>query len=150
MATLSALVAALPEILRSDKDRIKNDVLPTLKADLAATESLETGELFLDIGILKEEHPLTITPSSIQHFAARAGAPEEEGRGKRWFRQTREWLTEPRNYLRLLGGVLGLLFLGLLLAEWVLHIPVFSAIIYPLWIPYMTFWQFIIFGGRIF
>jgi len=40
--------------------------------------------------------------------------------------------------------------LGLLLAEWFLHIPVFSAIIYPLWIPYMTFWQFIIFGGRIF
>ncbi len=38
---------------------------------------------------------------------------------------------------------------GLLLAEWVLHIPLFSTIIYPLWIPYMTFWQMIIFGGRV-
>jgi Zn-dependent protease len=40
--------------------------------------------------------------------------------------------------------------LGLLLAEWVLHIPLFSTIIYPLWIPYMTFWQFVIFGGKAF
>ena len=41
------------------------------------------------------------------------------------------------------------IFLGLLLAEWVLHIPLFSAIITPLWIPYFNFWQFIIFGGKV-
>jgi Zn-dependent protease len=41
------------------------------------------------------------------------------------------------------------ILLGLLLVEWMLHIPVFSAIINPLWKPYLNFWQFIIFGGRV-
>ena len=41
------------------------------------------------------------------------------------------------------------IFLGLLLAEWILHIPLFSAIISPLWTPYFNFWQFIIFGGKV-
>ena len=41
-------------------------------------------------------------------------------------------------------------FLVLLLVEWVLKIPVFSTVIYPLWIPYFTFWQFVIFGGKVF
>jgi len=40
-------------------------------------------------------------------------------------------------------------FLVLLLAEWGLHIPVFSAIINPLWQPYYGFWQFVIFGGKV-
>lgn len=39
--------------------------------------------------------------------------------------------------------------LGLIVVEWVFHIPLFSSIIYPLWIPYLKFWQFIIFGGGV-
>lgn len=39
--------------------------------------------------------------------------------------------------------------LGLLLAEWMLHIPLFSTIINPFWIPYLNFWQFIILGGKV-
>ena len=41
------------------------------------------------------------------------------------------------------------ILLGLLLAEWVFHIPVFSTLINPLWVPYFNFWQFIIFGGKV-
>ena len=41
------------------------------------------------------------------------------------------------------------ILLGLLLAEWMLHIPLFSAIINPFWIPYLNFWQFIILGGKV-
>jgi Zn-dependent protease len=41
-------------------------------------------------------------------------------------------------------------FLFLILAEWGLHIPVFSTVINPLWIPYFTFWQYVIFGGKVF
>jgi Zn-dependent protease len=41
------------------------------------------------------------------------------------------------------------ILLGLLLAEWVFHLPVFSTIINPFWIPYMNFWQFIILGGKV-
>jgi len=51
-------------------------------------------------------------------------------------------------YLRFIQHAPKVLF-GLLIAEWVLHIPLFSAIITPIWIPYFNFWQFIIFGGRI-
>ncbi|MBD3391074.1 MAG: site-2 protease family protein [Chitinivibrionales bacterium] len=40
-------------------------------------------------------------------------------------------------------------FLILILAEWGLRVPVFSMVINPLWKPYFTFWQFIIFGGRV-
>ena len=40
-------------------------------------------------------------------------------------------------------------FLLLILAEWGLRIPVFSAVINPLWNPYFSFWQFVIFGGRV-
>ncbi|MBD3317417.1 MAG: site-2 protease family protein [Chitinivibrionales bacterium] len=39
------------------------------------------------------------------------------------------------------------IFLGLLVAEWGLDIPVFSTLINPLWRPWMAFWQFVIFGG---
>ena len=38
-------------------------------------------------------------------------------------------------------------FLVLLAGEWLLHIPIFSAIINPIWSPYYSFWKFIIFGG---
>lgn len=38
-------------------------------------------------------------------------------------------------------------FLGLLLLEWGLHIPVFTTLINPLWKPYVAFWQFVIFGN---
>lgn len=41
------------------------------------------------------------------------------------------------------------ILLGLLVAEWVFHIPLFSTIIYPLWKPYIRFWLFIIFGGKV-
>ena len=38
-----------------------------------------------------------------------------------------------------------MIFMGLLIAEWGLHIPVFSAIIYPFYKPFAAFWDFIIF-----
>ena len=38
-----------------------------------------------------------------------------------------------------------MIFMGMLIAEWVLHIPVFSAIIYPFYKPFAAFWNFIIF-----
>lgn len=40
-------------------------------------------------------------------------------------------------------------FFGLILAEWVLHIPLISMVLNPLWEPYMGFWSFIIFGGAL-
>jgi Zn-dependent protease len=42
------------------------------------------------------------------------------------------------------------IFLGLLLAEWFLKFPVFSLLIYPLWKPYSSFFEFLIFGGKAF
>jgi Zn-dependent protease len=51
-------------------------------------------------------------------------------------------------YLKFVQHAPKVLF-GLLLAQWVFHIPLFSAIINPLWTPYFNFWQFIIFGKRI-
>jgi Zn-dependent protease len=51
-------------------------------------------------------------------------------------------------YLRFVQYAPRVLF-GLLLAEWAFHIRLFSAIMDPLWTPYMTFWQFIIFGGKV-
>lgn len=41
------------------------------------------------------------------------------------------------------------ILLGMIVSEWLFHIPLFSSIINPLWIPYFTFWQFIIFGGKV-
>lgn len=41
------------------------------------------------------------------------------------------------------------ILLGLLIGEWVFHIPLFSLIIYPFWEPYFNFWQFVIFGGKV-
>jgi Zn-dependent protease len=38
-----------------------------------------------------------------------------------------------------------MIFMGLLVAEWGLHIPVFSAIINPLYKPFASFWYFLIF-----
>ncbi|MFP4417913.1 MAG: site-2 protease family protein [Chitinispirillaceae bacterium] len=40
-------------------------------------------------------------------------------------------------------------FIGLIVAEWVLHIPLISLILNPLWQPYLGFWSFIIFGGSV-
>ncbi len=51
-------------------------------------------------------------------------------------------------YLKFVQHAPKILF-GMLIAEWFLHIPVFSTIIYPIWIPYLNFWQFIIFGGKV-
>lgn len=42
------------------------------------------------------------------------------------------------------------IFLILIVAEWWLHIRLFSLIIYPLWLPYFNIWQFIIFGRKVF
>jgi Zn-dependent protease len=41
-----------------------------------------------------------------------------------------------------------IIFFALIAGEWALHIPLFSAIIDPLWNPYLSFFQFIIFGGK--
>lgn len=38
------------------------------------------------------------------------------------------------------------IFMGLLLVEWGLHIPVFSTLLNPFYHPFNDFWQFIIFG----
>jgi Zn-dependent protease len=38
-----------------------------------------------------------------------------------------------------------MIFMGLLVAEWGLHIPLFSSIIYPFYKPFAAFWEFIIF-----
>jgi Zn-dependent protease len=40
---------------------------------------------------------------------------------------------------------LPMIFMGLLVAEWGLHIPLFSTIIYPFYKPFAAFWNFIIF-----
>jgi Zn-dependent protease len=37
------------------------------------------------------------------------------------------------------------IFMGLLIAEWGLHIPLFSSIIYPFYKPFAAFWSYIIF-----
>ena len=42
-----------------------------------------------------------------------------------------------------------MIFIGLLAIEWALHIPVFSAIMDPIWNPYFNFFQVLIFGHRI-
>ncbi len=52
------------------------------------------------------------------------------------------------SYLKFIQHAPKILF-GLLLAEWVLHIPAFSMLINPLWNPYFNFWQLIIFGGKV-
>lgn len=49
-------------------------------------------------------------------------------------------------YLRFLDYAPKVLF-GLIIAEWLLRIPVFSMIMNPFWIPYMGFWQWVIFGS---
>ena len=41
------------------------------------------------------------------------------------------------------------ILLGLLVAEWMFHIPLFSTLINPFWTPYLNFWQFIILGGKV-
>ena len=41
------------------------------------------------------------------------------------------------------------ILLGLLVAEWMFRIPLFSTLINPFWIPYLNFWQFIILGGKV-
>ena len=40
-------------------------------------------------------------------------------------------------------------FLALIMVEWVFNVPVFSAILYPLFRPYLTFWQVVIFGRKV-
>jgi Zn-dependent protease len=41
-----------------------------------------------------------------------------------------------------------IIFFALIAGEWAFHIPLFSAIINPVWNPYISFFQFIIFGGK--
>ncbi len=38
-----------------------------------------------------------------------------------------------------------LVFMGLIVAEWMFHIRILSAILYPLYLPFASFWQFVIF-----
>jgi len=40
-----------------------------------------------------------------------------------------------------------MIFFGLIIAENMFHIPIFSFILSPLWEPYLKLWQFLIFGG---
>jgi Zn-dependent protease len=39
-----------------------------------------------------------------------------------------------------------MVFIGLITLEWLVHIPIFSAIINPLWMPYFAFWKMLVFG----
>jgi Zn-dependent protease len=41
------------------------------------------------------------------------------------------------------------IFLLLILVEWGFHVPVLSWLLDPLWNPYLAFWQFVIFGGKV-
>ncbi|MBD3320425.1 MAG: site-2 protease family protein [Chitinivibrionales bacterium] len=41
-----------------------------------------------------------------------------------------------------------LIFLILIVVEWSFNIPTISLILYPLYMPYRSFWLFIIFGGK--
>jgi Zn-dependent protease len=40
-------------------------------------------------------------------------------------------------------------FLVLIIAEWMFHVPLFSAIIYPVFKPYLAFWQFVLLGRKV-
>jgi Zn-dependent protease len=44
---------------------------------------------------------------------------------------------------------LPLIFMIMLVAEWGLHIPLFSTLIDPLWKPYFSFWQFLFLGRNV-
>jgi Zn-dependent protease len=51
-------------------------------------------------------------------------------------------------YLRIMRRV-PMIFLVCILCEWAFHIPVISWTLNPLFMPYFSFWQFIIFGGKV-
>jgi Zn-dependent protease len=51
-------------------------------------------------------------------------------------------------YLKIMRHV-PMVFLILLFIEWGLKIPTISLLLYPLYTPFFSFWNFIIFGGRI-
>lgn len=52
------------------------------------------------------------------------------------------------SYLKFIQHAPKVLF-GLLIAEWGFHIPLFTTIITPLWEPYSTVWQYIIFSRKV-
>jgi Zn-dependent protease len=51
-------------------------------------------------------------------------------------------------YLKIMRHV-PMIFFVLIVVEWFFHIPTISFILYPLYIPYFSFFQFIIFGGKV-
>ena len=52
-------------------------------------------------------------------------------------------------YLHLMRHV-PMVFLACIVMEWAFHIPMISWILNPLFNPYLSFWQFIVFGGKVF
>jgi len=53
------------------------------------------------------------------------------------------------DYVRLMRH-LPMVFLALIFLQWGFHVPVLNWILDPLFTPYFTFWQYIIFGGKVF
>jgi Zn-dependent protease len=51
-------------------------------------------------------------------------------------------------YLKVMRRV-PMIFLVCIFFEWAFHVPVISWILNPLFVPYFSFWQFIIFGGKV-
>jgi len=43
-----------------------------------------------------------------------------------------------------------MIFIACILIEWTMHIPTISWILNPLFIPYLSFWQFVFIGGKAF
>jgi hypothetical protein len=116
MATVAALVDALPKILNNPDAQIQG-ILSTLEQTLEQATSLTTGDMHRLIVLLVEKKLMVESaPSPVEHFAVVA-VPEEPPSppSPPIRRRIIGWLTEPRNYLPLLSGVLGLLFLVLLL-----------------------------------
>jgi hypothetical protein len=115
-ATLAALIDALPKVRVSGDPQIKA-LLPTLPDTLRTATSLTAGGLYDLIELLKAKGLLTVPPVGPPFGPAAAAAPAGAAPAPpNPVQRLLGWLLEPRNYLRLFTGLLGLLFLLLLLA----------------------------------
>jgi hypothetical protein len=104
-------------ILRSEDENVQA-LAPSLKADLAAATGPDHPDMDRVLTALVSAQLISepaATEVVLHHYAA---TPEDEGRaaGAGLLGRLGAWLANPRQYLTALKGVLGLLFLGLLLA----------------------------------
>lgn len=54
-----------------------------------------------------------------------------------------------QNYMRMMARV-PMIFLGMIAAEWLFHIPLISLILYPIWTPFKNFFQLLVLQRIIF